>query len=116
MWQAQALREEISEQLTRATTVTAAPPLPDSDAPAAAGAPRPPALSRMKKADLVTECEERGLPPKGTVVEMRAMLRVERKRDTLCAAPVKLPKHGTPPHVAARVRTPLPPNMAGWES
>ena len=46
-------------------------------------APRRPALSRMKKAELVGECEERGLSAKGAVAELRAMLRVERKRDGL---------------------------------
>lgn len=43
------------------------------------------ALSRMRKADLVAECEERGLAAVGTVAELRAQLRVERKRDGLVA-------------------------------
>ena len=47
------------------------------------GLPVRPALSRMKKADLVDECVERSLPSEGSVAELRAGLRVERKRDGL---------------------------------
>ena len=43
------------------------------------------ALSRMKKADLVAECSERKLATTGSVAELRAQLRVERKRDGLIA-------------------------------
>mmetsp|Transcript_45555 Transcript_45555/g.119674 ORF Transcript_45555/g.119674 Transcript_45555/m.119674 type:complete len:292 (+) Transcript_45555:152-1027(+) len=45
--------------------------------------PPRPALSRMKKAELISECDERKLSSEGTVAELRAQLRVERKRDTL---------------------------------
>jgi hypothetical protein len=48
-----------------------------------------PALSRMKKSELKAECEERSLPAKGTVAELRAALRVERKRDVLVAQVVE---------------------------
>ena len=41
------------------------------------------ALSKMKKAELVAECEARTLDAKGSVAELRAQLRVERKRDRL---------------------------------
>ena len=41
------------------------------------------ALSRMKKADLVAECKERKLEATGSMAELRAALRVERKRDSL---------------------------------
>ena len=44
-----------------------------------------PALSRMRKADLIAECEERKLESSGSLAELRAALRVERKRDTLVA-------------------------------
>ena len=60
--------------------------IPAGASPAANGvSTRPPvvALSRMKKADLVAECEARKLESKGSVAELRAQLRVERKRDTL---------------------------------
>lgn len=43
------------------------------------------ALSSMKKADLVAECEERKLNSAGSVAELRAQLRVERKRDAVVA-------------------------------
>ena len=49
------------------------------------GSPRPLALSKMKKAELVAECEARKLDGAGSVAELRAMLRVERKRDDLIA-------------------------------
>ena len=49
------------------------------------GKVKPPALSSMKKAQLVAECEERGIESQGTVAELRAMLRVERKRDAKVA-------------------------------
>eukprot|EP00321_Phaeocystis_globosa_P008217 CAMPEP_0118824182 /NCGR_PEP_ID=MMETSP1162-20130426/10417_1 /TAXON_ID=33656 /ORGANISM="Phaeocystis Sp, Strain CCMP2710" /LENGTH=71 /DNA_ID=CAMNT_0006754811 /DNA_START=34 /DNA_END=249 /DNA_ORIENTATION=+ len=39
----------------------------------------------MKKAELQAECEERGLPSAGTVAELRASLRLERKRDSMVA-------------------------------
>jgi len=48
-----------------------------------ATAPARPALSRMNKAQLVDECKERTLPSEGTVAELRAQLRLERKRDSL---------------------------------
>jgi len=41
------------------------------------------ALSRMRKAELIGECEARGLDVVGTVPELRARLRVERKREAL---------------------------------
>ena len=41
------------------------------------------ALSRMKKSDLMAECETRKIEVKGSVAELRATLRVERKRDGL---------------------------------
>jgi chromosome segregation ATPase len=47
--------------------------------------PKRPALSKMRKADLVAECKERGLASRGTVPELRVLLRVERKRDKLVA-------------------------------
>ena len=37
----------------------------------------------MKKAQLQAECDERGLESAGTVAELRAALRLERKRDKL---------------------------------
>ena len=40
------------------------------------------ALSSMKKVQLQAECDERGLEAKGTVAELRAVLRFERKKDT----------------------------------
>ena len=43
------------------------------------------ALSRMKKAELVEECEERKIEAQGTMAELRAGLRIERKRDALVA-------------------------------
>jgi len=46
---------------------------------------RLPALSSMRKAQLVAECEERGIESKGKVAELRAMLRVERKKDAKVA-------------------------------
>jgi len=49
----------------------------------AAPAPCRPPLSRMKKAELAAECNERKLPSDGSVAELRAQLRVERKRDTM---------------------------------
>ena len=54
-------------------------------AAAANGKVKLPALSSMKKAQLVAECEERGVESDGTVAELRAMLRVERKRDAKIA-------------------------------
>ena len=36
----------------------------------------------MKKVQLQAECDERGLEAKGTVAELRAVLRFERKKDT----------------------------------
>ena len=48
-----------------------------------AALPKRMALSRMKKAQLVAECEERKLEASGTMAELRAALRVERKRDVL---------------------------------
>lgn len=48
------------------------------------GGDRPP-LSRMNKASLSAECTERCLDATGTVAELRARLRVERKRDALVA-------------------------------
>ena len=56
---------------------------------ATAAAAVPIALSRMKKVDLVAECEERKLNAKGSVAELRAQLRVERKRDGLVAQVVE---------------------------
>ena len=41
------------------------------------------ALSRMKKGELVAECEARGLEASGSTAELRAKLRVSRKRDNL---------------------------------
>lgn len=45
------------------------------------------ALSRMKKAELVSECRDRGLladgDTPGSVAELRAVLRVERKREAM---------------------------------
>eukprot|EP00967_Tisochrysis_lutea_P157008 scaffold317723_cov32-Tisochrysis_lutea.AAC.2 len=59
------------------------------------------ALTRMKKADLVQECLERGLLSEnekpGSVAELRARLRVERKRDSLVA---DLEERGFPENVA----------------
>jgi hypothetical protein len=48
-----------------------------------------PALSRMKKADLVVQCRERELDYDGTVPELRARLRTERMRDKSVAVLVK---------------------------
>ena len=42
-------------------------------------------LSRMKKGDLVAECESRGLENGGTVAELRARIRIERRHDALVA-------------------------------
>ena len=42
-------------------------------------------LSRMKKGDLVAECESRGLENGGTVAELRARIRIERRQDALVA-------------------------------
>ena len=47
------------------------------------------ALSRMNKADLIAECKERGVEPSGSVAELRARLRVERKRSALVASLVE---------------------------
>lgn len=72
------LTKEIEEQLRGTGLMTPKPGAAGADEPA----PRL-ALSRMKKADLVAECTERKLNAEGTVAELRAQLRVERKRDTL---------------------------------
>mmetsp|Transcript_73221 Transcript_73221/g.129847 ORF Transcript_73221/g.129847 Transcript_73221/m.129847 type:complete len:567 (-) Transcript_73221:112-1812(-) len=42
-----------------------------------------PALSKMKRDELIRECEERKMDATGTVAELRATLRVERKRESL---------------------------------
>mmetsp|Transcript_47303 Transcript_47303/g.75558 ORF Transcript_47303/g.75558 Transcript_47303/m.75558 type:complete len:382 (-) Transcript_47303:27-1172(-) len=39
------------------------------------------ALSRMRKADLIIECQERKVSAEGTVPELRARLRIQRMRD-----------------------------------
>ena len=69
--EAAALTREIEQQL-RGTGLSAAK-----------GSVTPPPLSRMKKAQLVEECEARKLSTEGSVAELRAQLRVERKRQDL---------------------------------
>ena len=70
------LTKEIEVQLNKAS---------GGGATSGASGGKRPALSRMKKADLVAECEERKLISEGSVAELRAQLRVERKRDGLVA-------------------------------
>jgi hypothetical protein len=71
------LTQEIEAQINAAGGTSAAA------GAAAGGAAKRLALSRMKKAELVAECEERKLEASGSVAELRAALRVERKRDGL---------------------------------
>ncbi|KAL1514942.1 hypothetical protein AB1Y20_004018 [Prymnesium parvum] len=83
--EAQRLQAEISEQLARATDALE-PAAAASNGTATPATPsRPPALSRMTKAQLIEECTERNLLAEGTVAELRVRLRVERKRDVLVA-------------------------------
>ena len=72
------LTKEIEAQLSKASSQSAT-----SGGVDLASGVKLAALSRMRKADLQAECEARKLDPKGTVAELRAALRVERKRDGL---------------------------------
>ena len=70
------------------------PSPPPEDAPGdspAAAAPAGdvaalPALSKMKKGELVEECAARGVPADGTVAELRDRLRTARSGGALAAA------------------------------
>jgi hypothetical protein len=55
-------------------------------APAAADVAALPALSKMKKGELVEECTARGVPADGTVAELRDRLRTARSGGALTAA------------------------------
>lgn len=74
------LTQEIEAQISAASGVQVAK---GGQGRAASGTRK--ALSRMKKAELVEECEERKIEAQGTMAELRAGLRIERKRDALVA-------------------------------
>ena len=84
---AEAARSALAElqEVLVASGVSEAAPAEGGAEPSGAAALR--ALSRMKKSELVEECLSRGLlregESPGTVAELRATLRVERKRDAL---------------------------------
>ena len=52
---------------------------------------KPMALSKMKKPDLVAECEERGLDSEGTVAQLKERLKEARESDTPAAPKEKKP-------------------------
>jgi hypothetical protein len=82
-----------------------APKVPKPKAPDEPKGPAPMALSKMKKPDLVQECEERGLDSEGTVAQLK-----ERVKDARAASGEKKParKKAEPKPKAAPPPPPVP--------
>jgi len=72
---ANADEKAVTAQKITAKSVTNTPP------PTDATSTSPPALSKMKRTELIAECETRGLPSDGVVAELRARLRDARKAE-----------------------------------
>jgi chromosome segregation ATPase/transcriptional regulator CtsR len=72
---ANADEKAVTAQKITAKSVTNTPP------PTDATSTSQPVLSKMKRAELIAECETRGLPSDGVVAELRARLREARKAE-----------------------------------
>ena len=93
--QTQVVTVDLEEEITPAPAPKVPAPKPVVKAPKAKASVAVMALSKMKKGDLVKECEERGLESDGTVAQLKE--RVKEARDKDEPAPAKEKKKAPAP-------------------
>lgn len=67
------------------------------------------AISKMKKPDLVTECDMRGIDSEGTVTQLKERIKLARESDTPKAKAKAAPKPRVPKVVKDKKKEVLPP-------